>query len=266
VLIPFATFATLTWLYLQPSLERCVELRPDWILEMFARNLGLIVVVAGSLHLYFYTFRCQGEARKFDPRDLADDDRRFLGRRQVRGNVFWTCASGVTVWTAYEVFFMWAYANDLLPFYLDWMAHPFLFVFTFVAIIFWSSLHFYFIHRLLHWRPLYRIAHALHHRNDNVGPWSGLSMHPIEHVIYLSSVLIHVVLLSHPIHILFHMQWNTLGAVTAHTGFEGFVFRGKPVYMPWDRWFGTDNDGTPESMTGIRERRRARKNVASDIV
>ena len=61
-----------------------------------------------------------------------------------------------------------------------------------------TSMHFYFVHRFLHWPPLYRIAHALHHRNANVGPWSGLSMHPIEHVLYLSSTLIHLVLASSP--------------------------------------------------------------------
>ena len=92
----------------------------------------------------------------------------------------------------YEAGFMWAYANDVLPFYLRASEHPVWFVLTLVMIPFWASLHFYFVHRLLHWKPLYRVAHALHHRNDNTGPWSGLSMHPVEHLLYLSSILIHV--------------------------------------------------------------------------
>ena len=189
VLIPFATLATITWVYLQPALERCVRLEPGWIVEMYARNLGLMLLIAGGIHMFFYVRRQQGAETKYDPRDLATDNRKFFTGSQVRDNMFWSCASGVTIWTAYEVGFMWAYANDLLPFFLDWRAHPFWFMFMFVFVIFWSSLHFYFVHRLLHWKPLYRIAHALHHRNDNVGPWSGLSMHPIEHLIYLSSVL-----------------------------------------------------------------------------
>jgi lathosterol oxidase len=41
---------------------------------------------------------------------------------------------------------------------------------------------FYLIHRLLHWPSLYKMAHSLHHRNANVGPWSVLSMHPIEYI------------------------------------------------------------------------------------
>ena len=198
VMIPFGALAIVTWTYLQPALERCAQLQADWILQMYARNLALMLIVAGGLHLYFYTFKRQGSERKFDLRDLVKTHRRFFTGNQVRDNMLWSLASGVTFWTAYEAFFMWAYANDLLPYYLDWTAHPVLFVLMLLAIPFWASLHFYFIHRLLHWPPLYRIAHAVHHRNDNTGPWSGLSMHPIEHIIYLSSVLIHVVLASAP--------------------------------------------------------------------
>ena len=285
VLVPFGVLAAISWLYLQPELERCAEIEAGWILQMYARNLALMLLVAGGLHLYFHTFRRQGAERKFDPRDLATDNPRFFARDQVWDNMLWTCASGVTLWTIYEAGFMWAYANDLLPFYLRASEHPVWFVVTLIMIPFWASLHFYFVHRLLHWKPLYRIAHALHHRNDNTGPWSGLSMHPVEHLLYLSSILIHVVIASHPIHILFHMQWNTLGAATSHTGFEALTFRGRPVlilgsfhhqlhhryydcnygnpYMPWDRWLGTDHDGTPQAMADLRRRRRERMQRAA---
>ena len=280
VMLPFATLSTVTWLWLQPALERCAVLGLDWILQMYARNLGLMLFVAGGLQLFFYTFRRQGTERKFDPRPLNATPQRFFARNQVVDNVLWTCTSGVAVWTAYEVGFMWAYANGLVPFYLDPVAHPFWFVLGFVTVPFIAATHFYFVHRLLHWRPVYRRVHALHHRNDNLGPWSGLSMHPVEHVIYLSSVLVHAVLLSHPIHVLFHMQWNTLGSAVTHTGFESLTFRRRPLlmlgsfhhqlhhrfydcnygtpFMPCDRWFGTEHDGTPEAMEAVKRRRRTK--------
>jgi sterol desaturase/sphingolipid hydroxylase (fatty acid hydroxylase superfamily) len=271
--VPFVVLAVVTWFYLQPALERCVTFEAGWMLQMLARNLGLMVLVAGGLHLFFYTFKMQGAEHKYDPRDLNRNDRRYFGQNQVWDNIFWSCASGVTLWTAYEVFFMWGYANDMLrP--LDWNAHPVWFALLFVAIPFWNSVHFYFVHRLLHWMPLYRVAHALHHRNVNVGPWSGLSMHPIEHILYLSSVLIHLVVPSHPMHIFFHMQFLTLAAATTHTGFEGLLFKGKTVlklgafhhqlhhryfncnygneYVPCDKWFGSDHDGTPEAVARMK--------------
>ena len=109
VIIPFGALATITWVYLQPALDRSVEFQADWILQMYARNLGLMLIVAAGLHLYFDRFKRQGSERKFDPRDLVNSNRPFLTRNQVQDNMFWSCASGVTIWTAYEAVLMWAY-------------------------------------------------------------------------------------------------------------------------------------------------------------
>ena len=109
-------------------------------------------------------------------------------------------------------------------------------------------------------------------------------MHPLEHVIYLSSVLIHWVVASHPIHVFFHMQWLTLGAVTSHAGFEGLMVGGKRrlalgsfhhqlhhryfecnygnTEMPWDLWFGSFHDGTPEATRRLRERLKTARRSA----
>ena len=119
IIIPFGALAIGTWTFLQPALERCAEFEAGWILQLFARNLVIIFVVAGGLHLYFHVFKLQGTNRKFHPRDLERDNPRFLGNNQVWDNMFWTLASGVTIWTAYEVLYFWAYANDMLPYYLE---------------------------------------------------------------------------------------------------------------------------------------------------
>jgi|TARA_B110000238_G_C15882533_1_gene334121 sterol desaturase/sphingolipid hydroxylase (fatty acid hydroxylase superfamily) len=68
-------------------------------------------------------------------------------------------------------------------------------------------------------------VHALHHRNVNIGPWSGLSMHPVEHLLYLSSLLIHYVIPSHPIHLFFHVIYLAPGAAMTHTGYEDLLIK-----------------------------------------
>ena len=278
--LPFALTSVVTWNYLQPELEQCKNLHVSWVAQLFLRNVILMLTVAGGLHLYFYVFKMQGAERKYDKHDIQRNHPRFLFSNQVRDNMFWTLASGVTVWTAYEALFFWAYANDWLWHYLDWRMHPLAFVLTFFVIVFWTSIHFHLIHRLLHWKPLFKLAHAVHHRNISLGPWSGLSMHPIEHVIYLSTLLIHVILPSHPIHVLFHLHYETLGAATGHAGYEAITFRGRPVFylaafhhqlhhkyldcnygnavVAMDRWFGCDHDGSSQSLAGVRRRQRKR--------
>jgi sterol desaturase/sphingolipid hydroxylase (fatty acid hydroxylase superfamily) len=272
--------AFVTWFWLQPALERCVSFELGWIAQIYGRNLGLMVLVAGGLHLYLYTFCKQGRKRKYDGRDLVADHRGFTFRSQVLDNMFWTLASGVTVWTGFEVLVVWGYANGYVP-YLTWSDSPVWFVLLFFLIPIWGSLHFYWIHRLLHWPPLYRFAHALHHRNTNIGPWSGMSMHPVEHVLYLSTGLIHCVVASHPVHFLFHMQVKALEAVSSHSGFECFLVADRnrmrlgdffhqmhhryfecnygTLEMPWDKWFGSFHDGTEDANARIRERRRRLK-------
>jgi sterol desaturase/sphingolipid hydroxylase (fatty acid hydroxylase superfamily) len=269
--------ASVSWFWFQPPLEETKTLSLGWIAEMYLRNFVLLLVVAGGLHLYFYTWRRQGQRLKYDPRDLMTASRAFTFNNQVRDNIFWSLGSGVAFWTAYEVLMFWAMANGYAP-VLHWSDNPVWFVALFFLTPVWISFHFYWIHRWIHWPPLYKTVHALHHRNTNVGPWSGLSMHPVEHLIFFSSVLIHWLLAAHPIHILFHMQHQALTAVTSHTGFEGMLVKDKNrlalgtfhhqmhhryfkcnygnLEVPWDKWLGSFHDGTDASHEKFKEHRR----------
>jgi len=267
----------LSWIFFQPSLEVTATLSADWIALLYIRNLLLMIAVAGGLHLYFYGAKKQGDKLRYDTRDLSEMNKLFSFSCQFADNVFWTLASGVTIWTLYEVLMFWAMGNGYAPVLL-WADNPLWFVLLFLLTPIWISFHFYWVHRWLHWPPLYRLAHALHHRNTNIGPWSGLSMHPVEHVIFFSSILIHFILPSSPIHILFHMQHQSLTAATSHTGYEALLMQDKKhlalgtfhhqmhhryfdcnygnLEMPWDKWFGSFHDGTQSSHEAFRERRR----------
>ena len=264
VTLEFA-LAWLVFATIQPAPEAMRELAPGWIANIWLRNIILLTLVAGGLHLWFYILKGQGKALKYDPRDLSRDNGKFWFRDQVKDNMFWSLASGVTVWTGFEVLYFWAAANGYAP-GLEWRQNPVLFASLFVLIPIWSSFHFYVIHRILHWEPLYKLAHGLHHRNINIGPWSGISMHPVEHLMYFSSVLIHFLVPSHPAHVLFHFYVESLNPTFSHSGFEGVLFADKKrmeagdffhqlhhrhincnygtIEMPWDRLFGSFHDGT----------------------
>lgn len=51
----------------------------------------------------------------------------------------------------------------------------------------WGDTHFYWTHRLLHTPWLYRNVHKVHHRSFNPNPFSGLSMHWFEQIVYFSA-------------------------------------------------------------------------------
>ena len=277
--------AALTWLHFQPALSRCVEFRADWILEMFARNQLMLIAVVSAWHLRLWTLKSQGLRYKYTSDWMATGKRKFFGGSQLRDNVFWSCASGCTVWTAYEVLMTWAYANGMLP-YVDPRQQPVYFAAWLCGIQLWRLFHFYWVHRLLHWPPLYKAGHYLHHRNINVGPWSGLAMHPLEHILYFSCMLIHWVVPSHPIHMVLNGQHAAFTPAQGHVGFEKLLLKGDAGVaagsyfhqlhhryfecnygepdIPFDHWFGTSHDGSPGAHAAMREKRRARHNVVTD--
>ena len=266
-----------SWFWFQPPLDVTATLAPGWIAGLYGRNLVLMLAVAGGLHLYFYAGQYQKQALRYDTRELAEMKKHFLFRHQLADNMVWSLASGVTIWTAYEVLMFWAMGNGYAPLML-WADHPVWFIAILMLTPIWISFHFYWVHRWLHWPPLYRLAHALHHRNTNIGPWSGLSMHPVEHVMFFSSILIHFIVPSSPLHILLHMQHQSLTAATSHTGYEAVLIRDRKhlalgtfhhqmhhrffdcnygnLEMPWDKWFGSFHDGTDASHAAFRARKK----------
>ena len=193
--------------------------------------------------------------------------------------MFWTLASGVPIWTCYEMLLLWAYSNGYATI-ISPVENPMTFTLIFLLVPFVHEVGFYFAHRFLHWPPLYRIAHQVHHRNTNPGPWSGLSMHPIEHVIYFSSVLIFFVIPAHPVHMINLLSRLGVAPAEGHTGFDRIVTGeetsiDRSYYahylhhkyfevnyadgmVPLDKWFGSFHDGTPEAHEKMKERRRRR--------
>ncbi len=273
--------AVLAWYFLTPPLAEMATFEAWWIALIFARNLGLAIFFFGGMHLYLYVFKAQGTDYRYSSRIEQPRGRSRLFGSQVRENVFWSLASGVTIWTAYEAVTWWLYANEIIP-YLDFAENPAWFVILMVLIPLFRDVHFYLTHRLLHWKPLYRLAHYLHHRNINIGPWSGLSMHPIEHLIYFSGVVVHWVIATHPLHAMFHLVHMGLSPAGGHSGYDRFGTEGGRslsigLYMHYlhhqyfecnygsdempiiDKLMGTYHDGSDEAHERMKRRLRERQ-------
>ena len=267
------SFASYQWF--SPTLETSQAVGP-WVLGIFVRNFVILTALAGGLHLWFHKFAVQGTEKKYDPRPFPRNGRVFTLNSQLLDNIIWTLASGVTIWSAFEATLWYAMANGYAS-VITFSSNPVWFVAIFFLIPVWESFYFYWIHRILHWGPFYRF-HALHHRNTDIGPWSGLSMHPVEHLMYFGTVFVHFAIASHPVHVIFHLMFYALYAVTTHTGFEGLWFRNKKrvhlgmfhhqihhryfecnygnLDVPWDKLFGSFHDGTDTGKEVLRNTKK----------
>ena len=267
--------AIIIWLYLTPSLDRMTTLSPDWIGFILLRNSILLLTITGAWHLWLYVWRKQDTKFKYNNKWPNQKSKIFFLNNQTYDNLFWTFVSGVPIWTTYEVLLLWGYANGIIPI-LNFEEHPISFISLFLLVPILHEAGFYFCHRALHWKPLYKISHKIHHRNINPGPWSGISMHPIEHVIYFGIILTIFIFPTHPIHMINLASRLGLLAVLGHTGFDKIVVGKKTIIntsyyahylhhkyfevnyadgmIPLDKWFGSFHDGSKESDTAMKTR------------
>lgn len=116
-----------------------------------------------------------------------------------------------------------------------------------VALItYWREFHFYWCHRMIHpygwwakrnlppaqggtkgtlWpyldlgQALYTYAHSLHHKSHNPGPWSGLSMHPLEHFFYYQCILLPLLWRAHPLAFLYALYHANVAPIGGHDGY-----------------------------------------------
>ena len=274
--IIYMAIPVVTWIWLTPTMDTMRTFQPGWIAFIVIRNLVMLLAIIGSWHLWLYVMRVQGTDFKYTSKWPARDSPNFMFRNQVLENLFYTVFSAVPIWSAYEVATMWAYANGYIP-YVSWSTHPIYCTLLMCAIPLIRDLHFYAIHRISHWGPFYRWVHSVHHNNVDPNPLSGVSMHPVEHVLYWSGVLIHWVIPSHPIHALFHMQHAAFTPAQSHAAFATVVLHegvevktgdffhylhhkyfecnyGADGVFPLDKWFGTFNDGTAASTEAMNQR------------
>jgi len=301
-LIGSAKFLALTavvWYFLSPKMEQTATLRIGWILLIYLRNVALLTIIAGRLHWRLYVRKVQDMKYKYTPKWPATDDKKFLFGNQTWDNIFYSLVSGCGVWTAYEVLFRWGWANDIFP-TLSFTNGEGLDGLNLVVIIgvlllvtpWYQQAHFYFTHRLIHWKPLYKIAHHVHHRNLNFGPWSGLSMHPIEHLIFFSDALVFLLIPMHPLIVMFMLIGRGIGPAGGHAGYHAFVRESRggeekpmPGLLYWgkgadfmhhlhhryftvnfgnlgfalDKVLHTFHDGSPEAHEAMLARRKAKK-------
>ena len=274
----FLILALAGWYFHQSIITTGSEFSFGFAAQIYLRNLLITIVVAGGLHYALYARKAQDKETKYIAAFLHRGGGKFTFGNQLYDNMFYSLASGVTIWSAYEAGLIWLLSTNKIA-TLSFADAPIWFTAILLVTGIWIAFHFYIVHRLLHWGVLYDWVHSLHHRNVNVGPWSGISMHPVEHILYFSSLLIHLVIPSHPIHIMFHGYMLALSAVIGHTGFhELLVGKSRRIALghfhhqlhhryfecnygsvdfPMDVWFGTFHDGTSEAKNRLKKRFRS---------
>ncbi len=160
-------------------------------------------------------------------------------------NMFWTL-SGVFIWTIFENIFCYLWATNRLIY----NANSINFFLGLFGVPLWRSWHFYFAHRFLHFGPLYNQVHSLHHRNTDIEPFSGLCMHPVEHLYYYSCILPSLFFICSPFAFLWNGVHLLLSPAASHSGWEDH-FQSDTFHYLHHRYFECNYAGTDAAFMDI---------------
>ncbi|MFQ8431394.1 sterol desaturase family protein [Amaricoccus sp. W119] len=279
--IIFAISAVAYWAWIIPSVETMQTLSFGWAFWLYAVNAVLTFLFFGAFELHLYVLKRQENRFKYNGKFPSESKNSvFWFQSQNFDNILRTFLSGVTIWTAIEVIVLWAFANGYAP-WLSFADHPVYLAALALAVPIIHEFHFFCIHRLIHTPFLYKWVHSVHHNSINPSPWSSLSMHPIEHLLYFSTMFYHLIIPSNPIIALYQLNYAAFGAIPGHVGFDKvevgddksfdshayahylhhkyFEVNYGDALIPLDKWFGTWHDGSKEGDARMQERFRQRK-------
>lgn len=274
--------ALLYWAFVIPDVAVMQTLGWGWALWLFAVNAAGIFAMYGAVELFYYVRRIQGTRFKFNarfPGETPSDV--FWFKSQNLDNFLRSFLSGIPIWTGVQVIVLWAWANSWGN-WVSWQDHgPWLVLLTLLVPAI-HEIHFFCIHRLIHTPLLYKWIHSVHHNSINPSPWSSLSMHPVEHILYFGEMFWHLLIPSNPVVALFQLHGTGFGAINGHIGFDKLeltdraaidshayahylhhryfeVNYGGDGLIPLDRWFGTWHDGTKDGDAQMQARFKAKK-------
>jgi sterol desaturase/sphingolipid hydroxylase (fatty acid hydroxylase superfamily) len=207
-----------------------------WVAKVVAFNLACEACFYGFWHFMMYSGAHVSPSlkeHKLNPEEQYNDSEGTLSREVLFTTLGWLQSS------AFQCVMMHLWASGRVPYiatFFGSMQHTLFNLASVAFVTYWREFHFYWVHRMMHdWFPfkdgedptaaidpgrwLYQAVHSLHHKSHNPGPFSGLSMHPIEHLFYYSCTLLPLLLPLHPMHFLYAKFHADIAPVGGHDGY-----------------------------------------------
>jgi len=187
--------------------------------------------------------------------------------KDYRREIFFSIIS-MGIFSAVPVIFIFNPAVRVHTFYYTDIRQygMFWFVAAFFVMMLMHDTYFYWTHRLMHQKWLFRFVHLVHHKSTNPSPWAAYSFNPLEAIV--EAGIVPLMLFTIPItgyHLSFFFLFMIVYNVYGHLGWELYPKRfsrhwlGKWIntsvnhnqhhqyfkgnyglyFLFWDRWMGT---------------------------
>ena len=172
--------------------------------------------VSGAIFLFVYVW-------KRDKYWFAKIQQRYPGNKDIWHEIKYSISTAV-IFGIILIWVMWASKNryTLIYYPIDKYGYGY-YVISILLMIFIHDAYFYWTHRFLHWKPMFKIAHKVHHHSTNPTPFASYCFHPIEALIQFG--IFPLVVFTVPYHVSvvgIFTVYTLLLNLGGHTGYEFF--------------------------------------------
>jgi lathosterol oxidase len=195
------------------------------------------LLFTGSFYLFFYVWK----HKKYW---YAKIQQRYPEKKHIINEIKYSVIT-MLIFGCVILLVIWAGKNGLTQVYKPINKYGYgWYFFSIILMIVLHDTYFYWTHRLMHWKPLFKLAHKTHHLSVNPTPFAAYAFHPVEALIEVGIIpLIAFTIPHHASAITVFSLYALLLNVIGHLGFELF-----PKGFASHRLFKWHNTSTHHNM------------------
>jgi lathosterol oxidase len=185
-------------------------------LKVLFNLVSRYLLFTGSFYLFFYVWK----NKKYW---MAKIQQRYPERKHILNEIKHSAIS-ILIFGLVVLLVTWAGKNGLTQAYepINKYGYGYYF-FSIVLMIVLHDTYFYWTHRAMHWKPLFKWVHKTHHLSVNPTPFAAYAFHPLEAVIEVGIIPLIAFTIPHaPSSIAIFSLYSLLLNVTGHLGYELF--------------------------------------------
>jgi Delta7-sterol 5-desaturase len=187
----------------------------DSLIVLFNISIRYLLFT-GSFYLFFYVWRNKHYW-------FAKIQRRYPEKKHIIHEIKYSFVT-ILIFGAVILTVIWAGKHGLTQVYSPINKYGYLYYFFSIGLmIVLHDTYFYWTHRLMHWKPFFKLAHKTHHLSTNPTPFAAYAFHPIEALVEVGIIpLIAFTIPHHASAITIFSLYSLLLNVTGHLGYELF--------------------------------------------
>lgn len=197
-----------------------LNITPQMLLTAFAITFAIVagryLILAGPTYLIFW----KALAGRLQHRRIQQ---KFPANKRLWAEFGWSMATfvifalmGLTAFLLRKAGFTQNYENIADYGWAYW-------VFSIVLMAIMHDAYFYWTHRFMHLKGVFKHVHRVHHESSNPSPWAAFAFHPLEAVVEFG--IVYVIIFTIPYHasaIIVFFSYMTIMNVLGHLGYELF--------------------------------------------